>query len=315
MAAKLGGNWGPYGTTCNVTTPSIVSAFSVPLTKIRPSDCGTTLSSLNREIHATLVTGATSYRFEITNGANVTTFVSPIYYFNLTNIAGATYATTYSIKVAAQVAGTWGNYGNACLITTPMLSTSTIPTTQIRQTFCGTTLLTLSTKIPALLVYDAEGYRFEITRAGVITVYDSGLYNFMLSDAGVIVSNGTVYAIRVAAKVNGVYGNYGVSCNVTTPGIAPTSRQIEEPVIKSVDFNLVAFPNPFDGAFKLQISGADKDKVSILVFDMMGRQIESKNLDVNDIENVSLGQNYSSGIYNVIVSQGMNTKSVRLIKK
>jgi hypothetical protein len=47
----------------------------------------------------------------------------------------------------------------------------------------------------------------------------------------------------------------------------------------------------------------------------MGRQIENKVVKSNDIENISLGQNYSTGVYNVIVSQGMNTKSVRLVKK
>jgi CRISPR-associated endonuclease Csn1 len=40
-----------------------------------------------------------------------------------------------------------------------------------------------------------------------------------------------------------------------------------------------------------------------------------ESLKANDIENISLGQNYSSGVYNVIVSQGMNNKTVRLIKK
>jgi hypothetical protein len=142
-------------------------------------------------------------------------------------------------------------------------------------------------------------------------VYDSALYNFRLSDAGIVATNGTTYAIRVAAKVNGVYGNYGVSCNVTTPGTASNSRTI----IESVDFSLVAYPNPSNSTFKLQVEGANNEAISMLVFDMTGRQIENRVVTANDIENISLGQNYSTGVYNVIVSQGMNTKTVRLVKQ
>jgi hypothetical protein len=115
----------------------------------------------------------------------------------------------------------------------------------------------------------------------------------------------------VAGKVNGIYGNYGVSCSVTTPADPGSSRQV---TVAAIDFDLVAFPNPSNSVFKLQVNGASDDTLSVLVFDMMGKQIENRVINSNDTENISLGQNYASGIYNVIVSQGMNTKSVRLIK-
>jgi hypothetical protein len=76
----------------------------------------------------------------------------------------------------------------------------------------------------------------------------------------------------------------------------------------------VAFPNPSSTDFKIQLQGANDDAVSILVFDITGRQIENKVVQSNDIESISLGQNYSTGVYSVIVSQGMNTKTVRLLK-
>jgi hypothetical protein len=66
--------------------------------------------------------------------------------------------------------------------------------------------------------------------------------------------------------------------------------------------------------FNFKVNGADEETVSLFVFDMMGRQIEYKVVKVIDVENLSLGQNYSTGVYNVIVSQGMNTKTVRLVK-
>jgi hypothetical protein len=137
------------------------------------------------------------------------------------------------------------------------------------------------------------------------------VYNFKLSQSGITVASGTAYSIRVAAKVNGVYGNYGIACTVTTPGGSDSSRQIME---GNTDFSLIAYPNPSYSDFKLQVNGASDEAVSILVFDMTGRQIENKEVSASDVENITIGQNYSAGIYNVIVSQGENTKTVRLVK-
>jgi hypothetical protein len=310
VAVKLNNTWGAYGAACNITTPSIASSNNVPVTKMRASQCGTTLATIGSPIHSEIVYGAEAYRFQVTNGATVTEVESPIYYFFLTDSALGTYGTTFSIKTAAKINGTWGNYGTSCSISTPALTASSVPTTQLMSTFCGTTLAALNTKIAANTVYNADAYRFKIVKGGVETIYVSSLYNFRLSDAGIVATSGTTYAISVAARVNGTFGNYGASCNVTTPGSSSSSRQI----VENTDFSLVAYPNPSNSAFKLQVNGSNNETVSVLVFDMMGRQIENKVVNATDIENISLGQNYSTGIYNVIVSQGMNTKTVRLVK-
>ena len=310
VAVKVNNTWGDYGAACNITTPTIYSANDVPASKLRASQCGSTLTAIGSPIHSELVYGAEAYRFQLTNGTTVTEVESPIYYFFLTNTNIGTYGTTFSIKTRAKIDGVWGNYGTACAISTPALSANTVPLTQVSPSFCNTTLAAVNTKIPAVLVYNAEGYRFEITNGTNVTVYDAALYNFKLSDAGIVATNGTTYAIRVAAKINGVYGNYGASCNVTMPGNASNSKAI----IENTDFSLVAYPNPSNSDFKLQFNGANEEAVSILVFDMMGRQIENKEVNASDIENITIGQNYSAGIYNVIVSQGMNSKTVRLVK-
>jgi hypothetical protein len=332
VAVKMAGVWGNYGVSCNVTTPSIIDASSVPTTSLRTSNCGATLAALGSPIHADLIYGARNYRFEVTNGASVRTFVSPNYYFFLTKMLGSTYATTYSIKAAVNIAGTWGNYGAACLVTTPILMPSTIPVTQLRPTYCGTVLTALNTKIPASTVYLAEAYRFEITAGGTTTVYDSSFYLFRLANAGVVVANNTTYSIRVAAKINGVYGNYGVSCNVTTPNAssrqmvdeqseefnditeADSDKKSFKELDKTIVYNLLAFPNPSNSAFKLQVIGATSENISVLIFDLMGRQVENKVFAATDLEHITIGQNYAAGIYNVIVSQGTKTETIRLVK-
>ena len=310
VAVKVNNAWGAYGAACNITTPTITSASNVPVTSMRVSQCGSTLATIGSPIHSEVVTAAEAYRFEVTNGATVTEVTSPIYYFFLTDTALGTYGTTFSLKTSAKINGIWGNYGTSCSISTPALVANSVPTTQLMSSFCNATLAALNTKIAAKTVYNADAYRFKIVKGEVETIYVSNFYNFRLSDAGIVATNGTTYAISVAARVNGTFGNYGASCNVTTPGSAGNSRQI----VENTDFSLVAYPNPSNGAFKLQVNGSNNETISVLVFDMTGRQIENKVVQFNEIENISLGQNYSTGIYNVIVSQGMNTKTVRLVK-
>jgi len=54
---------------------------------------------------------------------------------------------------------------------------------------------------------------------------------------------------------------------------------------------------------------------SISVYDLTGRQIESINLDSNELENATIGSSYPSGVYSMIVTQGNNTKTVRIVKR
>ena len=57
------------------------------------------------------------------------------------------------------------------------------------------------------------------------------------------------------------------------------------------------------------------DKVGIKIYDMIGKLIEAREVEFMDINNVSIGENYPSGVYNVIVNQGENVKTLRVIKR
>lgn len=87
------------------------------------------------------------------------------------------------------------------------------------------------------------------------------------------------------------------------------------PFSATIGFDLIVYPNPSNNVFNFKINGGNDETVSLLVFDMTGRQIENKVVRANDVKNISLGQNYSGGVYNVIVAQGRKTKSVRLVKE
>jgi sugar lactone lactonase YvrE len=312
VALKIGGTWGSYGNAHNVTTPALASN-TVLSTKLLSNFCGATLAALDTKIGTMPVYAAIgstgNYRFEITTAGVTTLYDSPTYNFRLAQAGVAAYGTTYTIRVAAQVNGIYGNYGSACTVTTPILVTNTVPTTTIQPNFCGATLATLDTKIGAVLVAGATKGRFEVTIAGGSpVVYEVAAYNFKLSQTGVAVLYNTSYSIRVAALVGGVWGNYGASCTVTTPS-APKAR------LKAKSFEVAAYPNPFETAFNLNLETPSKEEVTIAVYDMMGKLVETHRINPIDIADLQIGSNFAAGIYNVIVSQANEMKAIRLIRK
>lgn len=119
VAAEVGGVWGPYGAACQLTTPSVV-----PATQLVSSQCNTTLSSWTQYLFYQTVSGADNYRVEITNSAaGFNTVYVRGYQWTTWRIDWASNNlqpnTTYDIRVAASVNGTWGSYGPVCTLTTP----------------------------------------------------------------------------------------------------------------------------------------------------------------------------------------------------
>jgi hypothetical protein len=80
----------------------------------------------------------------------------------------------------------------------------------------------------------------------------------------------------------------------------------------STDFKVIAYPNPSTSVFNLAIESSKVTSKTIQVYDMQGRMIENKQVNTNE---VSIGANYPSGVYNVIVTQDANIKTLRVIKQ
>jgi hypothetical protein len=71
-------------------------------------------------------------------------------------------------------------------------------------------------------------------------------------------------------------------------------------------FKVIAYPNPSSSEFTIETSA--KGAINVKVYDMHGRLVEKA--DTNKV-----GARLAAGTYNVIVNQGTNNKSVRVIKK
>jgi hypothetical protein len=53
----------------------------------------------------------------------------------------------------------------------------------------------------------------------------------------------------------------------------------------------------------------------VMVYDMIGKLIEVRNSGVAELGTMEIGDRYATGVYNVIVTQGTEVKTVRMIKK
>ncbi|OYU83245.1 MAG: hypothetical protein CFE24_12265 [Flavobacterium sp. BFFFF2] len=298
VAAGFGYQYGNFGAACTLTTPATANA-----TQVISSMCGTTLASMTTPIYCGQVVGATAYRFEFTTGGVAKTIDSVTNNVQISNLTGgATYSTAYSVRVAAKVAGVWQDFGYPCTVTTPA------PSTQIRTNQCGTTLATKWTILNCGAITGATLYRFEWSNGGTVLTYTSSTSSMQLGNYTGWAIN-TTYSVRVAVQFGGTWQAYGTACNVKSPAVA---RFISE---EAAALTIKAIPNPFETEYVLMAQGGNQTPVEVSVYDMLGKQVEQFSVEANELENRSLGTNYSSGIYNVMISQGDAQQVVRIIKK
>jgi len=342
VSTKNGDNgvYGSYDDACSVTTKT---------TQIQASQCGITGVLPTTVINADILNSASTYVFEIT-GPGLTTPVvlsSANRFFSFSQIPAALYGETYSIRVAAKTAtGNVGPYGSSC--------TATLKTTQLQSSQCSTGApIGFATLIYCDAVSGATGYRFEISNqdGSIIATLDksSTARSFRLSE---IPSLGAgVFNVRVAIKnVQGVFGTFGSTCQVMTAAsiamnnnnndsaneqnkglntetntngvveessvnteISNTDSVVLGLVLKN-DWNVQFNKNPFETSFKLILQSSDDAIIEIDIFDMSGKVVESVQTSIEELDSIEFGKTVNAGVYLVKVSQGKNSKTLRLIK-
>jgi autotransporter-associated beta strand protein len=303
VALKIGGFWRAYGTSCNVTTPAVPAT-----TNLVPTQCGATLTGLSNILYANQVPAASQYRFEVTGGVQGTrTFDSSFNRFTLQNLTGsAAYHTTYSVRVALFIGGVWQAYGTACDVTTPLSP----PPTNLQPSQCGSTISNSWTTIYAIPVSEATGYRFEVFNGVVMQYIDTSVPRFNIHQIPAGYAANTAYTIRVAILFESVYQAFGSSCTFNT-----SAGLTKQAAPADAVFAVKAYPNPYSDTFKLDMETSGLENVEVKVFDMIGRQIDALTLSAADGAEIEVGRQYPSGVYNVIVTQGENVKTLRIIKR
>ncbi|WP_298135998.1 MopE-related protein, partial [Flavobacterium sp.] len=303
IGVKYNNVWQPfYGAPCFVNTPSPTSTIG--------AQCGTTLTTMNQWINATYVSSISAYRFRITNTSTseVQIVTTSLNKFNMTQLANRSYNTTYFVEVALRnTDGTFLPYGQGCNITTPFF-----PTTKLRDDKCGYVVYNSNELLPANVVSGATAYRFKIynTALGYETILNRATSSFSISLLSGLVSE-TSYKVQVSVQINNEFGPYGEDCNISLPGLVDRASEIN--TVKTLNASIV--PNPFSSVFNIKLENNSTDNITINVYDLTGRMLENKTIQSSEIQSFSFGENYPSGVYNLILSQGDQVKSLRIIKR
>jgi hypothetical protein len=289
--------------TCTVTTPSPVTLLSV---------CGQNLTAMANVIYANSVQYAAGYRFTITDPiapVNTQTIERNLREFrmNLITAFSVQYNKQYNVTVSVKnTDGTWLPYGATCSVTTPAF-----PTTSLQDSQCdGYLVPNANTPIYALSYPAAIAYVFQISGGGLLAPIEvtKTIRTFKLSDFAGLLTPGATYNVRVRLvfNVSDPIGPYGKTCSITVPGAARIASH------KNV-FDAVAYPNPFAEYFNIDVTTSATEVINIRIYDMTGRLLENRdNKAGNEIQ---IGNSFPSGVYNVIVTQGDESKTLRVVKR
>jgi hypothetical protein len=116
-------------------------------------------------------------------------------------------------------------------------------------------------------------------------------------------------ATTVSINVVGSNGTGTSATRILTAKRAATCKLAPTETVTEDDWSVMAYPNPFATEFTIESS---RKGAHVQVYDMMGRLIENRQKSSNSVQ---IGRNYAAGVYNVIVKQNDNTKTLRVIKK
>ncbi len=318
VAVRINQEWQPYGSVCSITTPSI------PTTQIVAGTCGSTLNALANTITANTVGAVSMYEFRVVNTSNVSetqTIQRTLNSFQLTMLTNypVKYSTTYDVSVRVRTtidgADVWSSYGTVCGITTPIA-----PTTQIQLSQCEMTASNNTQLIAADNITGATQYAFILrnTELNYEQELIRNVRNFNLSMFTGLQS-GTTYDVTVKVMTYNQWSAEGKVCAIKTPG-GVTARQMpvaDKPNSSVVggDFRIVGYPNPFSTSFGIDLQTSSSENVSLSVYDMTGRLLEVRDVRVDEVSGLQLGDRYPSGVYNVVAAQGSEIRTIRVVKQ
>ena len=190
--------------------------------------------------------------------------------------------------------------------------------------------ITLTAAVPATPAIVGSGGNGTATQFGICstktytaTSIPGATYTWTVPAGAQIVgaTNGYVIEVNYSATSVALNATSTVTCSATngtgTSGVksltvkrvACTGARLAPEAATTEKFSAMAYPNPSTEGFRVKSSNGKS--FGVQVYDMLGRSIEQRQMS----SDAQIGSNYAKGIYNVIVNQGANVKTLRVIKK
>jgi hypothetical protein len=147
----------------------------------------------------------------------------------------------------------------------------------------------------------------------VATWYAAGNNTTVATNAGLLIkpydlTNAQVYT--------------GLDYRPSTSSIAATGADFTDSSLGTKDFiaaisefYLSVYPNPYTNSFKLNYISNSDDSVKVAIYDLTGKLLETRSVKYEDVNTQEMGNDYTPGIYIVVLKQADISKSVRVIKK
>jgi len=313
-----------YDVPCTVNTPAVTAVNVVA------NQCGEHLVTITDRIFVNSVPNAVSYNYRVKKGLAGTEydFNSSYTNFRLSNVVGLslTYASDYYVSVQSiiRIDGIDypSNFSTPCIITTP-----DFPTVSLQASQCSDGNLenpgpymvpTTGTPIycdfvsGATYEFSLQEYDGENPVGDPLTSLVRPTNNFTLHQVAGVLPN-KIYLVSVTLTSYG-QGPIGHACVIQSPAAAREIAPVAGGNMK-VEFSAVAYPNPFANNFVIDVKTRNESAVSLKVYDMIGRLVDQKSVNVSDLQASPIGDNYPSGVYNVIVTQGEDVRTLRVVKR
>ena len=315
---------GTTGTTCG--TPSGLTNSTI----------GTTTATISWGA----VSGATSYTLQFKK-STATTWTSVSTTSASYNLTGLTSSTTYNWQVRTNCSSGSSAYIAGTNFTTQASSTSTCTDSyETNNSFSAAKSIAANTNITALLntSTDTDWFKFSntstaknirVTLSNLPADYDLRLYN----SAGTLLSTsanggnateqikynnapvGTYYI-----RVYGYNGAFNASaCYTLRADISSTAFKVngegENIQTESENTFFEVYPNPNKGFFNYKIDSQITGSYSVSVKDSYGRIVYNESIDKQDqlFESTINLENYSDGIYFVVLDNGSKIETVKLL--
>jgi len=107
-------------------------------------------------------------------------------------------------------------------------------------------------------------------------------------------------------------GNCTSNC-VTPTQSRRTSTIVETATVSTGVFQVKVTPNPTNNYFTLDVESGSKEKIVVIVYDVLGRKV--KHIENSEGQLIRFGGDLKVGVYVAIVRQGNNTRTVKLVKQ